>query len=266
MPTTWIIQRYLGKNTRTLRQLLAACAVEERPCVQIDVVPYSTELPMLPDLPFPFVFYGYSTLIQNVFRSDKWRPGIFFDPELFRPTIYRQRYGALYLNEDMDTGTVGELDAKLFAPEIELFIKPDDDLKGFTGQVMAFGAFRAWFHGFQETQSDLLTENSRVVWSMPRAISAEWRLFLVDQRVVAASQYAPEQAAGSFAPPEVREFAEKAAAIWSPSAVFVMDIALVPSGLKIIELNCFSGSGFYYADVPKIVRSVSRYQESLAAC
>lgn len=66
----------------------------------------------------------------------------------------------------------------------------------------------------------------------------------------------------AYVPPDAIHFAECAAARWTPASVFVMDVARVDGAWKIVECNCFSGSGFYEADVLRIVRAVSSFQEA----
>ncbi len=260
MVTTWIVQRSLGRDSPTLQLLTEACAATNRPLVEIAVVPFSDELPPIPETAPPFVFYGYTTLIRNVSRSERWRAGVFFDPDTFCPAEYLRRYGDWMLNADMEICTCAELASRPFAPERRLFIRPNDDFKQFTGQTMTFAEFRQWFAHFPNEAEDAVTAQSELIFCRPKAIDAEWRLFLVAGRVVGATQYQP--VAGGFVPAEVMEFGERAAAIWSPCPVFVMDVARTEDGLKIIELNCFNGSGFYLANVENIVRSVSRYLEA----
>ncbi|WP_399314144.1 hypothetical protein [Trichocoleus sp. FACHB-262] len=41
----------------------------------------------------------------------------------------------------------------------------------------------------------------------------------------------------------------------------MLDVARVEQTWKVVECNCFNGSRFYLADVARIVRAVSQYQE-----
>src|SRR5262249_4825050 len=153
---------------------------------------------------------------------------------------YLQCYGDLMLNVDMEVCTVAELVHRPYLPERRLFIRPNDDFKDIAGQTMTFAEYQAWASNLKDTTETKMTLHSELAISSPKEIRAEWRLFIVDRRVVAASQYRPADAASGFAPPEVNEFGERAAALWSPAPVFVMDVARTSDGLKIIELNCFN--------------------------
>jgi len=44
--------------------------------------------------------------------------------------------------------------------------------------------------------------------------------------------------------------------------VYVMDIALMEEGYKLIECNCFNGTGFYDHDIEKIIESINEFVRS----
>ena len=129
---------------------------------------------------------------------------------------------------------------------------------------MTFAEYREWFAGFCDMADLPVNAQSSLVYAPAKELQSEWRLFLLEGRAIGASLYSP--GVSPFVPPEVIEFAESAAKLWMPVPVTVMDVAELADGtLRVIELNCFNGSGFYQADVGNIVRSISRYMESLAA-
>lgn len=45
--------------------------------------------------------------------------------------------------------------------------------------------------------------------------------------------------------------------LYQPGRAFVIDVALTDDGLKIVELNCINCSGFYEADIQKIIMSLN---------
>ena len=254
--TTWIVQNRLNLTCGldTLGLLERACVENGRPFVTVSVAAGSDVLQTMPSIPRPFVFYGYTTLIRNASRLAYWQSGVFFDDELFRPSVYAERYGELYLNSDLRLTTIDEL-LSTSTSYASVFVRPDDDLKSWTGRVMTPGELAHWLEASEKEM-----RSPRIAVSSPKIITAEWRVFIVDGRAIAASQYQPQPSA--WAPPEVEQFAELAASRWVPAPVVAMDIGLAEDGLKLIELNCFNGSSFYLADVGRIVRAVSRYMES----
>ena len=60
-------------------------------------------------------------------------------------------------------------------------------------------------------------------------------------------------------PEEVVAFAEARAREHAPHPIFVMDVALTDEGYRIIECNCFNGTGFYGHNIERIVEAVSGY-------
>jgi hypothetical protein len=100
--------------------LKQACEEGDRPFVELTVIPFRTDLPAILPIDPSFVFYGYTTLILNVHNSERWRQGVFFDPEAFRPESYQRHYGDLYLNADMQVTTFAELDSLDLDPKVSL--------------------------------------------------------------------------------------------------------------------------------------------------
>ena len=256
--TTWILQKQnIASETR--QAILSVCQILAYPVVEVVVIPFTEAFPPLPAILPPFIFYGYATLLQNAYRSGIWRRGVFFDPSLFQPEVYLKHYGERLLNSDMKVTTFAALAGQSAAETTRLFLRPNDDCKVFDGKVMSFGEIRTWVENFKGS-GERLTLESQVVYCSAKEISAEWRLFILEGQVIGASQYKPVLIA--FTPPEVIQFGREMARCWSPVPAFVMDVARTGDGLKIVELNCINGSGFYRADVEGIVRSLSRYLEA----
>jgi len=86
-------------------------------------------------------------------------------------------------------------------------------------------------------------------------------VFVVNGRAVTGSQYRLKSMlhVKPDLPSEVREFAERMAALYSPEPGFVMDVSEWRDRLYITELNCFNASGFYACDVRKIVEESSHW-------
>jgi hypothetical protein len=258
LKTIWVVQDNLHPTgeANTLDLLARACEEADRSLVRVKVIPFSTEMPDIQGVVAPFVLYGYTTLITNAARSPLWSSGVFYDPELFHPSIYAERYGDFYLNADTRVFTHEQFRSETHPQEARFFMRPDDDLKQWPGQVMTFAEYSAWYDNFDDEM-----RNTAVAISSPKHIDAEWRVVLVDGQPVASSQYQPQPT--SWVPVEVEEFSRTMAARWSPVPVFVMDVASVDGELKVIELNCFNGSSFYLADLHRIVRNVSLFLESI---
>jgi hypothetical protein len=202
MKTTWIVQDNLhpAGDVNTLDLLARACQDADRPLIRVRVIPFSTEMPHIEGVSEPFVFYGYTTLITNAAGSPQWRSGVFFDPDLFHPSVYAERYGEHYLNTDTRLFTHEQFRSETRPADARFFMRPNDDLKQWTGQVMTFAEYTAWYENFD---SDM--RRAVVAVSSPKHIDSEWRVVIVDGQAVASSQYQPR--AISWVPAEVEEFA-----------------------------------------------------------
>lgn len=104
----------------------------------------------------------FPALLRRACDDPTWQRGVCFDLESFRHDAYVKGYGGALLNADARVMSLDELLSTDFASSAELFVRPVDDDKRFTGCTLRF--------------SDLATE---------------WRLFMVDARVVGGSMYRP---------------------------------------------------------------------------
>ncbi len=254
----WFIQTKLGsaRDLSALTQALDGLGVTWSP---VELVPFSDEIPDAPTDRLA-VFYGATTLVRNVARAGRWRPGVYFDEARFAFEALLAGYGDLLLNADSEVLTVRALLARDTADDAEFFVRPAADLKEFTGGVMRFGALRVWGDGLAGTVGPLSLD-TRVQLATPKNVRREWRTILVGGRVVAASRY---RTAGRLdpsddVPDEVRDFAEGCAARYAPAPVFTLDVGEVTEGLRVVETNCFHSSGFYACDARAIARAVTAW-------
>ncbi|MFO0630259.1 MAG: ATP-grasp domain-containing protein [Polyangiales bacterium] len=254
----WFLQTGLGsaRDHAALTQCLDDLGVSWSPVV---LVPFSDEVPDVPTDGLA-VFYGATTLVRNVARAGRWRPGVYFDEARFAFEALRAGYGDDLLNADSEVLTVQALLARDTPDEAEFFVRPAADLKEFTGGVMRFGALRVWGDGLAGSVGPLSLD-TRVQLATPKHVRREWRTILVGGRVVAASQY---RTAGRLdvraeVPDAVRAFAETCAARYAPAPVFTLDVGETAEGLRVVETNCFHSSGFYACDVRAIARAVTAW-------
>lgn len=258
-PTTWIVQTNVEPESTSPAALKVACATEGLPFHEIAVLPGAPELPPLPEVKGPVVFHGRTTLILRALEHPRWRQGIFFDPSRFQHRAYATAWGSRLLNAGAEILSWEALLAERRNPDQEIFIKPNDDLKRFTGQVLRFSDCSDLYRALRSSPRPL-DPTSEVVVAQPCEIDGEWRLFVVDGQVVTGSMYRPS--GEPYLPRELVAFAEEALAEWVPAPVFVLDVARVDGTWKIIECNCFNGSRFYAADVKLLVQRVSERQAS----
>lgn len=120
-----------------------------------------------------------------------------------------------------------------------LFVRPLHDNKAFNGAI------------FSENS---LSYDGLIVASSIKKIFSESRCFVVDGQVVTSSLYKlnGEFHTSGVVDGDVLEFAQCMANKFTHSG-FSMDVAKTPEGLKIVELNCLNYSGFYSANLAKLI-------------
>lgn len=253
----WLVQSNLG-STRAIEDLSAAFAALGQPHALVTAIPFSDELPEV-EVRSPVVAYGATGWITRIATSGVFAPGAFFDLEAFRVSAWAPRYGERFVNAGAAFTTLGELSAQSRGEDDLLFLRPDRDLKAFAGEVVRFGDVRAWCARLRDGEL-ALGPDEPVVVAEPQRIRQEWRVFVCDGVAVAASRYRVDfrLAPDADTPLEVLRFAEECAGIHAPAPVFVLDIAEVAAGLRVIEVNCLHSAGFYEADVRAIVEGVSQ--------
>lgn len=257
MSITWLVQDNLGSTSSTASIIKRACENDGQKYVPIQVIPFSDSLPEMPEIEGKFVIYGRTTLILNAHADKKWRKGVFFNPYSFTPEAYIEHWGLNMLNPDSKVIQIRDIPKLNFAMNHKLFIRPNDDLKRFSGGVMDYESMLGMHNNSTEDENEPVNLNTKIVVAGVKNIDREYRLFMVNGKFVTGSQYIPSLS--SFVPEEVINFANTSAKLWTPADVFVMDIAAVGRSLKIIECNCFNGSGFYDSDVDLLIRSVSKF-------
>jgi hypothetical protein len=239
-----------------------ACKVLGYEFIPVEVVPFSKEVPDI-DNDKPTLFYGATKWINNIYLNNRWRPGVYFNPESTCP-VWFDKYKEAVLNYGAEITTLENLSIRSYDSSRLLFIRPIKDLKEFNGDVWEFGNLKRWSRGIATDLSTKDLAQIPIVVAEPCGIAQEWRTFIVGGKVSSASLYRRYHNLfiDKDVPNEVIEFAEAQAKIYSPSEVFVMDVGESAGKLYIIEIGCFNSAGFYAADVQKIIKDVSEFSEA----
>jgi len=205
-----------------------------------------------------------SYTMARIARERGWTPGSFDNANLDY-TIQRGHWGARMLNGDSIVTRFDEVPEQIKP----FFIRPVLDSKSFNGQVKDWPSFVEWrdrvlTHGADN--GGTLCGETMVMTSRVKAIHREYRLWILDGKVITSSLYKMGGRAlfgiGSHmvhAPQmddNVISYAEETAQLWSPCRAYVMDIADTPEGLRVIEVGCMNAAGFYGADMGKLVEKL----------
>ena len=211
--------------------------------------------------------YGTFPFAQQILLHHPWTPGAWCSAENLDCTTYFAHFGKYLLNQPhaILPGVEAirlqdDLFAK-FARDNEVFARPTSCHKLFVGRCIDREAFTT---ALAPTRYD---PTSHVVIASPRSIDREWRLVVIDGRVISGSQYMVDGERDIVAdcPAEVQSFAEKmlAEVTWRPDLAFMLDVCESDGHLWLVELNSFSGSWLYRCDLRAVVQAASELAENL---
>lgn len=249
----WVVQENLYKEEafEDLIQALRHLSYEI-----VKVVPFSHELIPEPKVKGNIVVMGATTMI-GIAKERNWFPGAFYNSN-FDYVKWRENLGTNLLNYEADVCRFKDLNPK-YNP---FFIRPSEDRKVFSGQVIDKANFNLWLKSTESAANNgytTLTPETLVVVSPVKAIHSEWRFFVVDGEIITGSLYKRYDRLYQLPllPKEDAEiYAQEMVNKWQPDRAFVIDIALSDEGYKVIEYNCLNSSGFYKSNVGKIVDAI----------
>jgi hypothetical protein len=245
----WVIQENLHREPGH-DDLIAALRRAGVSHSQHKVVPFTGDI--VPDvLPAgPIVVMGTYSLCRLAERKG-WMPGC-FDVGRVPYALQVSMWGKNLLNGDAVVSAFGDA-----SPDVEVFfIRPTADSKVFAGTVMTAVELRDWQRRVVELGEDDgsgLRASTEVLWALPKEIKDEYRLWVVDGRVVTASRYRPSS---THVPAEAISFGNRMAETWTPLPAFVMDVCRHETEWKIIEINTLNACGFYAADLDRLVAAI----------
>lgn len=221
----------------------------------VKIIPFTTEILFEP-IETKNVFVFGSLKMAYIAKLYNWTPGSFMNDNMdFR--VYSQFYKDELLNYDSKVIKFGD---EFEFPDYLFFARPCEDTKTFNGGVFTMESWKEMVAqvlksgvttGFEKT----INENTSVQISSRKDIYREIRCWIVNNKVVTASQYkiGTRVVYQECTEPDIIEYVEKMSNIYSPAPAYVMDIALTDSGKKIIEIGCINCAGFYEANLQKLI-------------
>lgn len=218
--------------------------------------PFSDEIKYNTDRKDIFVFGSVS--MTNAASKYGWNPGVFYN-ENHDMEVYMKHYGKYMLNSDgMCINYADSLPEQL---PYTFFARPTRDTKVFSGSLFTKDSWNEWVN--TSTAADVvknITDETRIfVAPLKSNIVQEIRCWVVDGKVVTTSQYklGPKVISQNYDHVlEVTEFAQKMVDIYSPSRAFVLDVCYYNDEYKVVEINCINCSGFYEADMSKLIQAL----------
>ena len=237
-------------------------AVAKYPHEFVGVIPFSKDI--IGDFDREsknYIPYG-STLFTNLAYDNGWT-GLHFDLSTFNYETALQNRADM-LNDNIDT-IENHLNALSYQDaNMELFIRPSEDLKKFSGQIMKVGEMYEWLQDAITCVSSgtyKLEMDTKILVCQPKNIQAEWRWFIVGGKIIDGSMYRHkgQMYKKHETDADVIAEAQLLADMWLPDMCVVMDTALVNDEVKVIEFNCINSSGFYDHDINKIIDAIWKY-------
>lgn len=261
MNMTWVVQNNIGnhKDSDTIKEV---CIKHGYSFIPVKVTPFSSDLPEV-NTGSPTIFYGATNFINNVYQNGRWIPGTFFHITNFTIRACMEHYMEHMLNYPCEFTTIGKFAQSHQPMDRQFFIRPNKDLKEFSGDVMDFNKMVRWERSIRHLpgcdNNPTLTTDTEIVVAEPVGIAHEWRLFVVKGKVSSGSHYRSygKLTVTNDLPEHVKCYVEEMCRIWAPAQVFVMDVAESAGNLYIVECNCFNSSGFYDSNIEKIIVDVS---------
>lgn len=257
----WIIQSNLI-NTGSYKELLDTLVNKNIPFTVVKlsadkskILPYNFSQDINEDDEYNDFDYEQNIVLGThdlvlIAQAKAWIPGAFLNNN-FDHLITLQHWGNNLLNFDGEIKKIREIKSL----DRNVFIRPTDDSKLFEGVVLETTNFLTWK---EKIQSQSISLGTSVVVAPVKSILSEYRLFIVDGRIITGSQYRKNNQIvyNPIIPNEALYFATHMLQIWQPSKAFTLDIALCPDGYKIIEINCINSSDFYASDMSKVVSAI----------
>lgn len=189
----------------------------------------------------------------------KLRSGIFYDLEKFDQFFY-SKLNLPLLNKDAFFLPISE--HKLTKFKQNYFIKPSKDLKTFLPGIIENGQT---IKSFIENSQHLKYYEDEIALIAPlKNIKKEYRFFVINKEVITGSLYKNNDKVeyNSFIHNAVFKLANEYAQLYQPHDIFTMDLAETENDFKIVEYNCWNGSGLYHSNKELLFSSVENYMKN----
>lgn len=200
----------------------------------------------------PVVFHG-SLGGAVTARAAGLGPGAWCNVEGFEFTSWFPRLSRWALNDTFEFTTVGVLLAD--QRPLDHFVRPNSALKPFAGTVIT-GRPTAMQLGLGFYHDD---PGTQVIVSPRACITGEWRFVIVDGYAVAGSGYDDSRMAVSAdaRADKALAFASDVAGTFDPpDPVYVLDVCESERGMRVVEINPFTGADLYACNARSIVDAV----------
>ena len=196
--------------------------------------------------------HGFVSYVQKELNPT---PGSFLHSTNFQLSVYAPIIGDFNLNNDFQIVEYGYFRQNRKDFKGNIFVKPLDEIKKFTGIILEDGQDLEAMHLEKYGKWYSPHCGVKIVIASIKEIISEYRVIVIDGKAITGSSYD----CLTCPPEDVIETASIVANIWNPVDVYVIDIAQTPNGNKVVEYNQFSTSAIYACDQEKIVDALEQY-------
>lgn len=223
----------------------------------VKYIPFSSDIDVKTERKDVFFFGSING--GKVAEAMGWDPGHLINKN-FDMEVYAPRYGDHMLNKGWIQNISWPLPEQL--PD-EFFARPTKDTKQFSGQVFSRASWADWTRDLKDTNlmQDVSEETRVFVAPIKEYIQQEIRCWIVDRKLVSASQYKIGRRVNYLNMDnneEVTIFSEKIAKIFSPAKAWVLDICLWQDEYYVVEMGCINHCGFYDCNMSKLIQSLEK--------
>ena len=211
-------------------------------------------LPFTDDIEFKTnrkdVFVWGAVKLARIAKLQDWNPGsLINDNHDFN--VYKNFYKVNLFNYNSQIIKISD---DFNFPD-GFFARPTSDGKAFTGKVFN----REDFLELRDRKQ--IDPNTKIQISGIKKIYKEVRFWIVDGKIITASQYrlGNRVVYDEFFDTDAFDYCKKMINVFQLADAFVMDLCYGEDGWKIMECGCINSAGFYRADMQKLVIALEDY-------
>ena len=208
------------------------------------------------------IFHGSLGNASMIVRNQLWELGAFCNVESFKCTSWYKESAPWLFQQNWFSSTVEDFvknqDSILSRIEDTFFVRPNSPLKPFSGRVLTKDtlSMEALDFGFYYDNP-----KEEIIVSSIQEVFEEWRYVVCKNEVITGSAYLADnrEATDSSWRGKPLELAQEIASKLNISDdIYILDICNSEKGLKLLELNPFSGADLYNCEREKIVDCVTK--------
>jgi len=213
------------------------------------------------------IFYGSLNFGQRLWRDTNFILGVFLTIKNYECYRYYSYYGDKMVNSQYILLGLNDVKrmSKMFFDKFNcdnLFIRPSNGYKTFTGQLLPKENFEYEFDIFIKTQ--FVDIDQLVLIAPEQNVREENRFIIISEngvnRIIDGNKYMVDRELVSerVVDEEAWKYCEGVVNNYTPDKAFTIDIAKMDDGTyKVLEIGSFCCAGWYNMDLDKVVEEIN---------